>query len=67
MPVPYKNCTSSSCSPLADCDESLADDLDQDALRSASIELAVEDPLPGAEVQASFRDCHDDFAAPDNR
>ena len=43
----------------------LADDLDQDALAAASVEFAVEDLLPGAEVEAAVRDGDDDLAAHD--
>ena len=42
-----------------------ADDLDEDTLVAAAIELAVENLLPGAEVELAFRDGDDNFAAHD--
>ena len=42
---------------------SLADDLDQDALLSAAVELAVEDLLPGSEVELPACDRDHDLAA----
>ena len=44
---------------------SLADDLDQHALAAAAVELAVEDPFPGSEVELAARDGDDDLAAHD--
>src|SRR5262245_56439415 len=44
---------------------SLAEDLDQDSLRPAAVELAVEDLLPGAEVELAVGDGDDDLAAHD--
>ena len=44
---------------------SLTDDLHQYALFSSSVELAVEDPLPRAEVQPSVRYGDNDFTAHD--
>src|SRR6267142_925979 len=46
-------------------ERSLADDFDQDPLRSPSVELAVENPLPGTEVELARRDRDDDFASHD--
>ena len=43
----------------------LADDLDQDPLGPPTVELAVEDPLPGAEVQLALGDRHGHVAAHD--
>ena len=40
---------------------SLADDLDQNALSPPSVELAVEDPLPRAEVERSPSHRYDDL------
>src|SRR5450830_974597 len=39
------------------------EDLDEDALVAAAVPLAVEDPLPRAEVEPPLRDGGDDFAA----
>jgi hypothetical protein len=44
---------------------SLADDLDEDPLRPVAVELAVEDLLPGAEVELALGDGDDDLAAHD--
>ena len=44
---------------------SFAEDLDQDALRSVAVELAVEDLLPGPEIEPALGDRHDDLAAHD--
>ena len=41
----------------------LADDLDQHALRPAAVELAVEDLLPGPEVELALGDGHDHLSA----
>ena len=43
----------------------LPDDLHQDALSSAAIELTVEDLFPRAEVELALGDGHDDLAAHD--
>ena len=44
---------------------SLPDHLDQHPLRPSAVELAVEDLLPGAEVELAVGDRHDDLAAHD--
>jgi len=44
---------------------SLSDDLDEDALLSPAVELAVEDLLPRTEVEHAVRDGDDDLAAHD--
>src|SRR5690349_21040566 len=43
----------------------LPDDLDQDPLRAPSVELAVEDLLPRAEIELSIGDGHNDLAPHD--
>ena len=43
----------------------LPDNLDEHALRSASVELAIEDLLPRAKIQLPFCDRHHDLAAHD--
>src|SRR6266567_5517931 len=43
----------------------LADDLDEDALLAPAVELAVEDLLPGPEVQLSCGHRNDHFTAHD--
>src|SRR5438046_632307 len=42
---------------------SVSDDFYQHPLRSVAVELAVEDLLPGPEVELPLRDGHDDLAA----
>jgi len=44
---------------------SLADDLDEHALSSAPVELAVKDLFPRPEVQLALRDRHNHFPAQD--
>ena len=48
--------------PSRDCFFCLfADDLDEYPLCSAAVEFSVKDLLPGAEIEAAFRDGDDDF------
>ena len=44
---------------------SLSNDLDQHSLRAVAVELAVENLLPGAEVEFAIRNCHDHLPAHD--
>src|SRR5438270_875479 len=52
-------------SGIASAGRLLADDLDQDPLGTSAVELAVEDLLPGAEVQLSLGDRDDDLSPHD--
>src|SRR5688572_5381665 len=63
-PLPFLP-TSSFIVPRSSFPPSLADDLDEDALRPPAVELAVENLLPRAEVETAIRDGDDDLAAHD--